>query len=59
MWVKARPVLHVRRGDQPAIEIIGPTVILAANAISQAANQVFDQLRSAVAADVEIDTQLA
>ena len=51
--VEVRNVLHVRRADQPPIEIVRPRVIRTLNALDEAAFGLLAEARAAVAAHVE------
>ena len=45
--------VHVRRGDEPAVEVVGPGVVRALDARADLALGLLDEARAAVAAGVE------
>ena len=50
---------HVRRGEQPSVEVVGPVVIRTLDAIDEMPFGLIAQPRAAMAADVEQRVNLA
>jgi hypothetical protein len=57
--LEVRHLVHVRRADQPAVEIVGPRVIRALDAAGELPGGLVADARAAVAADVVEGADLA